>query len=99
MFSDKPVQTALSWFSYGVLNILKGALQVVTTPLTYFIRAPLRGLISCFSDKPERFEDKESVKSLLAQANGSSVAICYELHRKFNHTVEMALPTAKDKQR
>ena len=99
LFSEKPVQTALSWLNYGVLNILKGGLQVVTTPLTYFLRAPLRGLISCFSGKPERFEDKESVKSLLAQAKGSSVDICYELHRKFNHTVEMNLPTNKDKRR
>ncbi|MFJ1267085.1 hypothetical protein ACD661_00780 [Legionella lytica] len=30
-------------------------------------------------------------------ANGSSVAICYELHRKFEHTIAMNLPTDKDK--
>lgn len=53
----------LSWIIEGSLNTVRGALQIVTAPLTLLLKMPLRGIITHFS-KPKLFEEKKSVQKI-----------------------------------
>lgn len=52
-----------SWFIDGVLSILRGVIQLATTPLTWFIKMPLRGIITkWFADEKDLLiENKPSI--------------------------------------
>ena len=81
---------SFSWITSGVSNIFRGTTQIVATPLTWFIKMPLRGIITEVKGKP-KIEDNSKIKELVAkgyQAIKDDDAKLYcdvrrELHRKF----------------
>lgn len=59
----------LSWMLEGVANILRGASQMVTSPLVYVIKMPLRGLLTLFQKEKKYAEDKTSIQELADKAD------------------------------
>ena len=57
----------ISWILHSILNIAMGAIEIVSTPLTWFVQIPLRGLITCFKSGVRVQGDKrlESVAKLI----------------------------------
>jgi hypothetical protein len=58
----------LSWIIEGIANILRGATQVITSLLVYFIKLPLRGLLTFFQKEPHYAEDKPSIQRFVQEA-------------------------------
>jgi hypothetical protein len=87
-----------SWLLEGVFSILRGAGQLATTPLTWALRMPLRGIISAIKGMP-KIEDNPSLQSCLqkgetipSEHSGACAAlptadVINELHRKFNKSL------------
>lgn len=48
-----------SWFIDGFSSIVRGATQVVATPLTWILRIPFRGIITAISGTPDISENEE----------------------------------------
>lgn len=48
----------------GLSEIFRGLTQIATTPLTWLIKIPLRGIITAIKGQP-RVEDQESIKMLI----------------------------------
>lgn len=62
---------ALSYFIDGILSMLRGATQLATTPLTWFIKAPLRGIIALVDKlrgKPHLAEQNDGIKEFTQYA-------------------------------
>lgn len=60
---------AVSWFIDGLLSIVRGVTQIITTPLTWFIKMPMRGIITAFTDpKDLLIENKPSIQALVTEA-------------------------------
>jgi hypothetical protein len=60
---------ALSWFIDGILSIVRGATKIATTPLTWFIKMPLRGIMSVFTDEKDLLiKNKPSIQALVTEA-------------------------------
>lgn len=62
---------ALSYFIDGILSMLRGATQLATTPLTCFIKAPLRGIIALVDKlrgKPHLAEQNDGIKEFTQYA-------------------------------
>ena len=62
---------ALSWFIDGVLSVIRGATQLVTTPLTWLIKVPLRkGITSFIAEKDDLLiENRKGIRDILSTAN------------------------------
>ena len=62
---------ALSWFIDGVLSVIRGATQLVTTPLTWLIKIPLRkGITSSISEKDDLLiENRKGIGRVLETAD------------------------------
>ena len=61
---------AFSWFIHGGLSILRGITQIATTPLTWLIKIPLRGLITLIQrlqGKSFAVEDNPSIQRLVVK--------------------------------
>lgn len=83
-----------SWMLDGIASLIRGVTQIATTPLTWLIKMPLRGLITLFKGRP-LFEERASVQRLVQEGNRAvndtdnilAVRISNELARKFKKGV------------
>lgn len=91
---------SFAWLIDGVLSIIRGATQLATTPLTWFIKMPLRGIITGFTDKKDlAVENRPGMQKLVTDAKnndyGSSVLID-KIHKKYeNSTYSNITPEAE----
>jgi hypothetical protein len=71
---------ALSWFIDGVLSVVRSATQLVTTPLTWWIKIPLRKGITSFVSKKDDLliENRETIQKIVNGANllNDNLEIC-----------------------
>jgi len=88
-----------SWYLDGISSIVRGVTQVITTPLTWFIKMPLRGLITAIKGRTPLIEENQGIQLLVkkgdallkvAQREAEEVteaeyadSIRYELYRKY----------------
>jgi hypothetical protein len=64
---------AFSWFIDGILSIVRGVTQIATTPLTWFIKMPLRAFIYLVTNSDNLLiENRPGIRKLLDQAQGIS---------------------------
>ncbi|CEK09698.1 FAD-dependent monooxygenase family protein [Legionella hackeliae] len=86
-------------FADGIFSVLKGAIELATTPLVWIVKPISRSLISLFSD-PIKIEDNKGIRQLAAKGldyldRGKDselsphklhelLAICNDLDRKYN---------------
>lgn len=84
-----------SWLLDGISSLIRGITQIATTPLTWLIKMPLRGLITLFKGRPN-FENGSGVRRLIREGNEAindrsgvrMAGIRYELHRKFQRAIQ-----------
>lgn len=84
------VKRTASWLAEGIGNIIRGALQIVTSPLTWLLRMPLRGLVTLIKGKPKIEQNpglqrcvKIDIQNLCSPRKNTSSLSHSELHRKF----------------
>lgn len=65
----------LSWILEGTFNILRGVTQILSAPLVYFCKTPLRGILTCLQKEPKFVEDKPEIKRLAQEAKDQLSAI------------------------
>jgi hypothetical protein len=79
--------TRISWAIYGITNVLRGLSQIVTSPLAWLLKIPLRMAITYFNKEILPFEQRKSVQTLLDTAlsvdDTKCANICFELHQKY----------------
>lgn len=66
--ASKLIKDTASEILTGATKMLRGLTQIVTTPLTWFIKIPLRKIITSFTGSP-KIEDNRSIKNLVQEAN------------------------------
>lgn len=88
----------------GSMNLTRGIIELVMTPLTYFIKPITRSLITAFSTS-KRIEDNDGIKNLLKQGENIMqgqdpneelsfarveriLGICNDLHRKLDKAIK-----------
>jgi hypothetical protein len=62
-----------SWITDGITSVIRGTTQVVTTPLTWFVKMPLRGLITAIKGVP-KIEENPGIQKLLNHSLSTVVA-------------------------
>lgn len=95
----------VSWLLDGVSSLVRGATQVVTTPLTWFARIPLRLIITAIKGKPT-IEENDGIQRLVDGGKNAIKddktmegavarlhAICNELHRKHEKALKRGQKT------
>ena len=60
------------WITDGLTSVIRGATQIITTPLTRFVKMPIRGIITAIKGVPKIEENPGSQK--LMKNNPSSIA-------------------------
>ena len=55
---------SVSWMLEGVLNMVRGLSQILTTPLTWAIKMPLRGILTKVKGAP-KIEDNPGIQNLV----------------------------------
>ena len=86
---------AFSWMAESMALALRGATQIATTPLTWLLKIPLRGILT-YSVGAPLIEDSKSIQNLVELSKGqlqktatvdsnsiNTNAIRFELHRKY----------------
>ncbi|GEM_PF-4287593 len=78
-----------SWMLEGVSNLPRGVTQIIATPLTWFIKIPLRALITGIVGTP-KIEENQGIQDLvkkceydILKSNNVDWSCVRELHRKF----------------
>jgi hypothetical protein len=98
-------------FSDGVFTVLRGILEIATTPLAWIIKPITRGLASLIRGQP-KIENNTGLRKVVQsgicllgnkQTEPLSpkeiydfLAICNDLHRKFDKSIKRAQPTEID---
>lgn len=88
-----------TWFIDGIFSVIRGALQIATTPLTWFVkmlllRGPITFFTWLFNEKALLIENRTSIKALVSKAAacedfnaGIREVHCsdaiHEIHRKY----------------
>lgn len=96
----------LSWTLDGCFSLLRGMTQIVSTPLTWLIKIPLRSIITALKGTP-KIEDSSSVKKLITKGKNLIKenthffapvmdGITKSLHAKFEKGVSRGQPTNID---
>ena len=75
-----------SWVIDGLLSILRGALQIASSPLTWLIRMPLRGIITATNGWMD-LSETEVVDRLVNQCIRTIYK--YEVEKDNNHTIKI----------
>lgn len=65
-------QRTISWLLNGISSIFRGVTQIATTPLTWSLKMPLRGLITAFKGV-QKIEENKGVQRLV-QAGKNAIA-------------------------
>jgi len=60
-----------SWIADGITSVIRGATQVIFTPLTWFVKIPLRGIITAIKGTP-KIEENPGIQKLLDHSQNST---------------------------
>jgi hypothetical protein len=84
-----------SWLLDGVCSLVRGITQLITTPLTWFLKMPLRGILTGVKGTPDIAENEEVQRLVdlghqaIADKDGYTMdCIRHRLHEEFEKSAE-----------
>lgn len=94
------IHRTASWMLDGVSSLVRGVTQIAATPLAWFIKMPLRGLVTAIKGIPS-IEQNSGIQKLVAEGKTAVQegkvyhvnAIRHELHRKYKKATERGQKT------